>query len=437
MTTKRALGPAAGSRRSQLLWGASDQAFSSLGNFLVGLVIVRTSALAEFGAFSIALAVYMTTVAALRAFGSKTFAIRYSTAVDERRRPAERSLLGLAVVLGLLVSLVCLGVRPLFESQMQGMLLVVGVILPGLLVQDAVRFVFVATGRARAAAGNDAFWLVLQVLCFGVIAGLHDQSAPVLFAAWGVSGVVAGIVGLVQARILPSLRGAIRFSQDHHRIALPLVGEQVASQGANQFTVFVLALVLPLSSLGALRAGQLMVSPLNVLQQATPLVGLPEARIRAEQSVGRLRFAVLVMGGVLVGATVLLVVVVLLLPDSVGVVIFGNGWEAGRTVVIPLGVRNLFGGVTLACFVGLHSIEHVRVTLKVGIVRGVASLGFGLVGGLIWATQGAAWGLALADLVAAAATFVAFRSIMAKLEAKGGAPVAASSEPSVHGLESL
>jgi len=39
-------------------WGLADQAFSSLTNFAVGLLIARTVGPADFGAFSLAFALY-------------------------------------------------------------------------------------------------------------------------------------------------------------------------------------------------------------------------------------------------------------------------------------------------------------------------------------------------------------------------------------------
>ena len=95
MTARRAR-PVAG----RAGWGLTDQAFSSLTNFALGIVIARTVPIAEFGAFSLAFAAYLIAVNMIRAFPMQPLAIRYSTLPVDAWRRGTAAALGTVLLVG-------------------------------------------------------------------------------------------------------------------------------------------------------------------------------------------------------------------------------------------------------------------------------------------------------------------------------------------------
>src|SRR3954470_2315762 len=75
-------------------WGLNDQAFSSLTNFALGIVVARTVPITEFGAFSLAFAAYLFAVNMIRAFPMQPLAIRYSTLPADMWRRGSAAALG-------------------------------------------------------------------------------------------------------------------------------------------------------------------------------------------------------------------------------------------------------------------------------------------------------------------------------------------------------
>jgi len=387
----------------------SAQALSSVSNFALGVVVVRSVSLADVGAFSIAYAMYLFVVGAFRAFGAKTFAVRYTNAAPADQRAGQRALTGLALVVGCAIGLAGVGASMLLTGTLRECVLVVSIFLPALLLQDTWRYSFVTVGRAPMAVGNDTVWITSMAIAIAfVLFGPGTPTASALLAAWAITGGVAGAIGIAQSRALPSPRAGLRFARTHGDMTWALVGEHVASQGANQAGLAILGGILPLSAIGALRAGQLMLSPLNVLQQASGLVGLPEAS-RASGRPHDLSAVVIRTGAALSVAACLVTVGLLVLPAAAGEWIFAGGWVAGQSLLVPLGVRNIAGGITIAGFLGLQALGHQRSTLRIGCVRGLASLTGAVAAGAILGLDAAVWAMAAADVLAAGLSLRTYR----------------------------
>ena len=97
--TARRARPAAG----RAGWGLIDQAFSSLTNFALGIIIARSVPVAEFGAFSLAFAAYLLVVNMTRAFPMQPLAIRYSAVTPDIWRRGSAAALGSVLLVGLVV----------------------------------------------------------------------------------------------------------------------------------------------------------------------------------------------------------------------------------------------------------------------------------------------------------------------------------------------
>ena len=388
-------------------WGVADQALSSLTNFLVAFLVVRLVSTGEVGAFAVVNAVFLFVLAAFRAFAAKPFSIRLTTADVATQDRARADLCGLALVVGVAIGAPALLLGLATSGSLAGLLVLLGLGLPLLLVQDAMRFALVAEGRAEHAVASDVTWLVIQLAATGVVGLTAELTVGWLFSMWVAGGLGAAAVALRISHTPLTPSGARRFLSHHGGLGWRLGVEQSFTQGANQLAWLAIAAVLPLAALGSLRSAQVMLGPLFVLQQAAPMVGIPEAR---RQLTGR-GFPGVVRVGSVVGAalaalSLALIAALLVVPDSLGEALFGDGWEAGRSLVVPLGLRNVLGSVTLGAVIALHTLERARTTMWLGVMRGSSGLIAALVAASVADIDAAAWALAASEGLAASA-FVA------------------------------
>ena len=71
-------------------WGVVDQAVSSITNFAICIAVARQAPPAEFGAFSLALTLYVTLLWASRSLTTEPFVVRFTAAPPGDQRAARR-----------------------------------------------------------------------------------------------------------------------------------------------------------------------------------------------------------------------------------------------------------------------------------------------------------------------------------------------------------
>ncbi|HEV2085227.1 MAG TPA: hypothetical protein VGR09_09095, partial [Gemmatimonadales bacterium] len=123
-------------------WGVADQAFSSLTNFMVGIMVARSLGPVQFGAFGIAFATYGLALGLSSSLAAQPLLVRFSATPDHVWRPAAASATGTALSMGALVGVICLVVSLVVPGPLSGAYLALGLTLPGLLLQDSWRLAF-------------------------------------------------------------------------------------------------------------------------------------------------------------------------------------------------------------------------------------------------------------------------------------------------------
>ena len=187
-------------------WGLTDQAFSSITNFALASIVARTVTAVEFGAFSLVFSVYLLVLGVVRAFATLPMLVRYSASEHEGWSDGARRATGWAIVGGGIAAAVCAGLSLVFRSA-AGPLLALGVSLPGLMLQETWRLAFVARGKPAAALVNDIVWALVLAPALWLAVQADTSSATAFILAWGLSGTVAGIFGMLQAGFLPHPQG--------------------------------------------------------------------------------------------------------------------------------------------------------------------------------------------------------------------------------------
>ena len=160
------------------------------------------------------------------------------------------------------------------EGPSRSVLTVVGLLLPFLLVQDVWRFAFFAAGRGSAAFLNDVTWALAMGAAFAL---LRPSDVTWFVFGWAAAGALAAIVGVFQLKVLPSGPvAAVRWLSRHRDIAPRFFAEFGVGTGVSNLTFVAIGGVAGLGELGRLRAGEIAISPLNVLFPGVALAATPE-----------------------------------------------------------------------------------------------------------------------------------------------------------------
>lgn len=380
-------------------WAFLDQGISSFTNFALGVLIARSVPASEFGAFSLAWATYLIIINLGRAVGTQPLVIRYSGVdpFDWRRGAAKAS--GTMLAMGVISGALCIGIGALIGAPAGPAFIALGIALPALLVQDAWQFAFFAAGRDRDAVLIDLVWAITLV---GVIIVLTSQgSVPLAILGWGISTLIATLVGMWRSGVIPQPLAVRSWFREHSDLVGRYAAEVGVGLGSGQAAIYVVGATAGLADAGSLRAAELLLGPMHVVLQAAHLIAVPEGvRIR-RRSPGRFRLAILGLG---VGLAVVILVWVLglaVLPFEIGQALLGDSWASARVVLIPLGLSLIFHGLSGGGLVGLRVLADARSSLRARLLDAAFGFVFGVGGGLIGGAIGASWGFAAGAAVSA------------------------------------
>jgi len=322
--------------------------------------------------------------------------VRYSVEGTPGRREATKDSMGAAIAVAVPAALVCALAGLAFSGPLRMAMLAIALSIPGLLVQDSIRFAFFAAGRPAKAAANDLIWACAQAVTFTALFFLTDPSAALLLLAWGLAATVAAVAGPFQARLCPSPLRALRWFQEQSDLAGRYLLDFFALAGQVHLLLYGLGIVVGLREFGAFRAAQLILGPLNTLYFAALSAAVPEgARIRADVD-GSLHRMIRFLAIVLPLIALVWVGVLILLPERTGTAMLGASWPGAHGLIVPIGLAIAVTGVVAAANAGLRALAAARRGLRARL----ALLPLVAIGGLGGAAGGGAFGCAIGLFIA-------------------------------------
>ncbi len=404
-------------------WGIADQALSSLTNFALTVLVARSVTESEFGAFAIAVLVYLTVLGIVRGLLAEPLAVRFSAAPPAARNQASAAATGASVWAGALVGAGLLVVATFFGGTTRSVLLALGISMPGLALQDAWRFVFVTEGRPARAAANDLVWALAQFGAVGALLAFTDAGAGAFVLAWGLAANVAALVGCAQAGMLPALGAGPRWARRHLDLGGPFALDFTAQVGGSYVSLFVVTAIAGLDAVAGLRGAQVLLGPVNVLYLGARLIAVPEgARLAARGGRAVVRLSAVV--ALALGAAAAVVgTILLLLPDSIGTELLGDTWDAARRVLLPTTLLMAANGIGVAAVTGLRSLAAARESLRARLLVAPLLVVGATIGVVVAGEAGAAWGLAATGVIGAAIWWFGYLRI-----ARAAGPVRAPTE---------
>ncbi|GAA3482144.1 hypothetical protein [Streptomyces yanii] len=405
--------PAVSARRAivgRLSWGLADQAASSMSNFVVGIYVARSLGVTAFGVFSLAWVTYGVVLNVSRGLATDPLVVRFSGAPDASWRGAVARSSGTALGVGAALGTACLVVGLGLGGSVGPAFACLGVMLPGLLLQDAWRFSFFAAGAGRKAFVNDLVWGVALVPALVVAARVGSVSAFVL--AWGASATVAAGYGCLQSDIRPRMTGARGWLREQRDLGYRYLVENVSLSGASQLRAYGLGAIVGVGAVGAVRGAELLLGPFLAVLMGLSLVTVPEAARVLQRAPHRLGTFCLLLGGGQAAGALLWGGALLLMPDRLGELVLGGVWHSAAELVVPVTLGIAGVGLGTGAAAGLRSLAAAQRSLRCQLFASACYVSGGLGGAAAAGTVGSAWGVAAATVSGSAVWWLQLRSAL-------------------------
>lgn len=406
----------------RVLLGAFDQALSSLGNFVFTIVGALLLDAVSFGQIALIFAIYLIMNGLVRSLTSDVYIVSAHD-TEKEVSSSEAACVETCVVIATFMGAVA-AVAAVAVPSMRGPLLILGVCLPLLSLQDTLRYIAFGRARPGLAVVSDAIWTAATLGVVGVLAALDNASVVSLVAAWAGTGAIAGVLAFAMMRfplsVLTDRRQAqrIRGWLSEHRNLYPYyVIDTVALLASGPMVLFLLTGISGLAAGGALRAAQLLFNPAVVLVSSVRIWAIPEL-VRARAHGGRkwrLRSMQLI---------VLLTVVcafwsagVVFAPSEIIHKLLGDSAVMAQNLLWPTAVLTVVtGGVATPIFALIRSLGEAIWGLCARLISAAVMLAASAVGAVLSGAYGAAWGLALVMPVVGAIWIYALRRSMGRAQ---------------------
>ncbi|MGW8887008.1 hypothetical protein [Streptomyces sp. NPDC055749] len=386
--------------RTAIVSSVADQGVTALTNILVLVAAARLSTVADFARFSAVYLVFTVLLGASGAYTGQPLVLRRGES-DETRgacRSAVAFTLLASTALGALLAAICLFV----PGETARALMMLGLVLPGVLGQDAMRYAFSTLRLPHLALLCD----VLRLACvLGALAVQpYGAGAARLVTVWGLSALPALLLSAVllhrrTAGAPLRLRPLFRRGHLGQRFAV----EFGVGNATSQLSVLGLGAVGNPLVVGALRGATTLFGPLNVLFTSATSFGPPllgrvgDERRRVRATAG--------LAAVLAATAALWATALALLPDEAGRELLGDTWPTAAALLPATGSQYAAMAVGTCGLLALRMLDP-RTTLSIQVVFSLAAVASMAGGYALGGVPGAAWGLCLGSLCKAAATWI-------------------------------
>ncbi|MFF1304694.1 hypothetical protein [Streptomyces sp. NPDC058307] len=412
-SSRTAAPPARSAKRAlvgRLSWGLADQAASSISNFAVGIYVARSLGVTAFGVFSLAWVTYGVVLNVSRGLATDPLVVRFSGVPEASWRGAVARSTGTAFGVGTAIGVVSLVAGLALGGRLGPAFVCLGVMLPGLLLQDAWRFSFFAAGNGRKAFVNDVVWCVALIPAMVLAARVGTVAAFVL--AWGASAAVAAAYGCLQCGIRPRMTEARGWLREQRDLGYRYLVENVSLSGASQLRAYGLGAIVGLGAVGAVRGAELLMGPFLAVLMGLSLVTVPEAARVLRQAPHRLGTFCLLLGGGQATAALLWGGSLLLLPNRLGDLVLGSVWHSSSHLIAPITFSVAGAGLGTGAAAGLRALGAAKRSLRSQLFASVCYVGGGLGGAALAGTVGSAWGVAAATVSGSAVWWLQLRSAL-------------------------
>jgi O-antigen/teichoic acid export membrane protein len=207
--------------------------------------------------------------------------------------------------------------------------------------------------------------------------------------------------------------------REHRDLIRYLLPEYFLGLGAMQFGILLVGVIASATAVGSLRAAQVLLGPLGVVGAAVFQFAVPEVARRTSASRRWLATFAAGLSGGLGLLTIGYVALMLLLPDAVGLALFGNSWAGAAAVLLAMGLSSVSSSLANGPAGVLYGLGQARATFRINLAKGPVLLVALLVCTFLAGAVGAAWALAAVEAIVLPVWIVTLRRTVARLGGPG------------------
>ena len=275
-----------------------------------------------------------------------------------------------------------------------------GLMLPGLMLQDSWRYAFFAVRRGYHALINDVLWAVVEIPVLLVLKATGHVNVFWFVIAWGAGAAAGAVLGAFQAKAVPNLNGALSWLRTHRDLGPRFLVENCGGNGASTLQSYIISAFLGLESVGYMQAANMLMGPFRILSYGVGMMTIPEGAALMRRAPRKaLRFCVALSFGQTLLAAVWTVALLIALPLGFGQLMLGGLWEKTYPLVVPTALAVIAGCAGTGAFTGLHAMGAAKRSMRLALANSVIALSVALAGCLLGSI------LVTLYLIAAAACF--------------------------------
>jgi O-antigen/teichoic acid export membrane protein len=382
---------------------------ASLTNFLLSAYIARNLGATQFGAFALAYMTFGFANNVSRGVSIEPLLVRFS-GVEWRWRRATGGCTGTALLVGLATGSLALMAGTLIGGTTGLAFVALGLMMPGLLLQDSWRYAFFAVGRGYQAFVNDTVWAIVEV---PLLVGLKMTGHANVFwfiVAWGAGAYVGAILGMFQARVVPHLVGATRWLISHRDLGPRYMLENTGTNASSTVLSYSVSSILGVTSVGYIQGANLLMGPFKIIVYGLGMITIPEGARILRTSPRRLPLFCLAVSTVLALAALAWGAVLLVtMPLGVGHLLLGSIWRPAYPLVLPTVLAVAGSCANVGPGTGMHALGAARRSLRASLMNSAIIIPLGIVGALVAGVLGTLYFAAAAAWFAAVMSWWYFR----------------------------
>lgn len=382
-----------------------DQVLSGGSNVAVAIVAAHLLSVSSFGLFTIVFLIYVTVQGVARAMVGAPLLVHPKEA-QERPGDAIGAATLLGVLLGALVTVAGIG-GMLLHASTGGSLVVLGVCLPLLGLQDLGRYWGFAVQRPWYSVVLDAVWLVLMIAALVLVVVTHRQSLFWFTAAWAGTGAIAGLI-VPLSHMGTHLNFTWSWLRETWSYSWRYLASYVTTQGSTLLASIAFGVIAGPATLGAIRAAQLLQRPISALQAAGIAAGVSEIAHVDPPERSAIAVHVRRTAGLLVVAAILNGAVLIWLPHRLGVLALGDAWTAAKPLLLPASVQMMLLGLASGWQAALMGRKFVKLTLRLDFLTVAILVIPSPIAAAIGGAQGAYWTFAVGQGIVAVIWWLAY-----------------------------
>lgn len=373
-----------------------SEGFSSLQNFVILFAALHHLPLSGLGRFTLAYTAALLIEVVLKSLLLEPLMIRFSAANAEDQRLAAAHAVGACLSVGLVCSGIAAVIAVLLDEPVRSLILAVAIAVPALIVQEGWRVYFFAAGRPWRSAFNDVVCFGSTVLFVGLFLFRFDTvSAVGLLMLWGMGTAVGGVIGGLQARILPVVSQSWQWMKTHWALGSRLAAGISVEQISGRLALVVISVIAGNVALGRLSASRTVISPVVTLVTSAISFALPEAVRLHKRNDPRTSQFIVLFSFFLAGAVSLFGIGLYLIPSDAGQVVAGRNWQAAQSLLVPVVVWAAAAALRQGPRVGLRVFERSDVIMRLSAINGITILLGAGIGAYLAGAEGAAWAFAV------------------------------------------